>query len=144
VPQSQAQRKRTDKRSIKTKPTAVLRILVADDHLLFRRFVCGVLAAEGWQVCGEASNGREAVERALELKPDVVVLDLSMPELSGLDAARQIVKQMPGVIAVILTLDDLVDLSRAVLAAGAAGCVLKTDLQRLVTHVRNARRDRVA
>jgi DNA-binding NarL/FixJ family response regulator len=67
-----------------------------------------------------------------------------MPELSGLDAARQILKHMPGVFAVILTLDDLVDLSRAVLEAGAAGCVLKTDLQRLVTHVRNARRDRVA
>jgi len=122
----------------------MLRILVADDHPPFRRFVCGVLAAEGWQICGQASNGREAVERALELKPDVVVLDLSMPELSGLDAARQILKRMPGVFAVILTLHEVGDLSRAVREAGVAGCVLKTDLQRLVDSLRHARRDRVA
>jgi DNA-binding NarL/FixJ family response regulator len=114
-----------------------LRILVADDHPSVRRFVCGVLEAEeGWLVCGEATNGREAVEMAVHLKPDVVILDLSMPELNGLEAARQILKTIPQTDVVILTLHEGEDLRQAALESGASACMVKTDLPRLVMEVR--------
>src|SRR5262245_26764726 len=117
---------------------SALRILVADDHPLVRRHVCGILESEeGWQVCGEATNGREAVELALELKPDVVVLDLSMPELNGLDAARHILKIMPYIGVLILTMHEGEAIMRAAVATGAGACVVKTDIQRLVTEVRS-------
>ena len=118
-----------------------MRILVADDHSSVRRYICSVLEAEeGWEICGEATNGREAVEMAVELKPDVVVLDLSMPELNGLTAARQILKQSPWTDVLILTLHHGDDLTRAALESGAGACVMKTDLQRLVTEVQNLAR----
>jgi DNA-binding NarL/FixJ family response regulator len=115
-----------------------LRILVADDHPSVRRFVCGVLAAEeGWTVCGEATNGREAVEMAVQLTPDVVILDLSMPELNGLDAARQILNTIPRTTVVILTLHEGEDLRRAALECGASACMVKTDLPHLVKEIRS-------
>jgi DNA-binding NarL/FixJ family response regulator len=118
-----------------------MRILVADDHSSVRRYICSVLEAEeGWEICGEATNGREAVEMAVELKPDIVVLDLSMPELNGLTAARQILKQSPWTDVLILTLHHGDALTRAALESGAGACVLKTDLQRLVAEVRNLAR----
>ena len=114
-----------------------MRILVADDHQSVRGLVCGVLAAqEDWLVCGEATNGREGVEMALQLKPDVVILDISMPELNGLEAARQILTTMPQMNVVILTMYDGEDLRRIALESGAIACVLKTDLSRLVTEIR--------
>ena len=112
-----------------------MRILVADDHTPVRRFVCSVLEAEGWEVCGQAANGREAVEMAFKMNPDIIVLDLSMPELSGLDAARQILKKLPQTQVLILTLHDCEDLSRAIVEAGVGACLLKTNLQYLVTEV---------
>jgi len=116
-----------------------MRILVADDHPSVRRFVCEVLTIEGWQICGEASNGREAVEIAVQQKPDVVVLDLSMPELNGLDAARRILEAMPQATVLMLTMYECEELTQAVLEAGAAACLLKSDLQRLVKEVRSLR-----
>jgi DNA-binding NarL/FixJ family response regulator len=114
-----------------------LRILVADDHQSVRSLVCDVLAAqEDWLVCGEATNGREGVEMALQLKPDVVILDISMPELNGLEAARQIVKTIPQTNVVILTMYDGEDLRRMAFESGASACVLKTDLPRLVMEIR--------
>ena len=114
-----------------------MRILVADDHQSVRGLVCGVLAAqEDWLVCGEATNGREGVEMALQLKPDVVILDISMPELNGLEAARQILTTMPQTNVVILTMYDGEDLRRIALESGAIACVLKTDLSRLVAEIR--------
>ena len=68
----------------------MLRILIADDHPIVRRCVRLTLEENGWEVCGEATTGREAVTMTAEQKPEVVVLDLSMPELNGLDAAREI------------------------------------------------------
>src|SRR5262245_39293253 len=116
----------------------MLRILVADDHPSVRRYVCGVLEAEeGWEVCGEARNGREAVEMAVQLQPDLVVLDLSMPELNGLDAARQIRDKIPRAEVLILTLHEGEDLRRAARDSGAGACVVKTDLQSLVTEIRS-------
>jgi DNA-binding NarL/FixJ family response regulator len=84
---------------------------------------------EGWEVCGEASNGREAVRMAEELKPDVVVLDLSMPELNGIEACRVIKKTLPNTEVLIYTLHEIEQLIRKALTAGARGFVLKSDAE---------------
>jgi DNA-binding NarL/FixJ family response regulator len=108
-----------------------VRILIADDHELFRRGVAAELAqVPGWQVAAEAANGRDAVALAAELKPDVVVLDLTMPELNGLEAARQIIAAAPSARILILTAHESEQLVREVLRAGAQGYVLKSDAGR--------------
>jgi DNA-binding NarL/FixJ family response regulator len=107
------------------------RILVADDHEVVRRGVCALLLGHaGWQVCGEAENGREAVEKAKELKPDVVVLDLHMPNLNGMEAARQILRHNPGQRILVLTITDSQQLVHELLRVGAKGYVLKSDAAR--------------
>ncbi|MCI0624556.1 MAG: response regulator transcription factor [Acidobacteria bacterium] len=108
-----------------------MRILVADDHELIRQGARKLLEAQtGWEICGEASTGREAIEKAKELKPDVVVLDLSMPDLNGLEATRQIVKALPQTQVLILTLHESEELIHDVLDAGAHGYLLKSDAAR--------------
>jgi DNA-binding NarL/FixJ family response regulator len=105
-----------------------LRILIVDDHEVFRRGVRGVLEEQpGWQVVGEAANGRQAAEMARELQPDVVVLDISMPELNGLDAIRTILSASPRSEILILTLHDSEQLAEEVLKAGARAYILKSD-----------------
>jgi DNA-binding NarL/FixJ family response regulator len=112
-----------------TRSTKTLRILVADDHELVRRGVRGLLRARrGWTVVGEAVNGLEAVEKANTLKPDVAILDISMPDLSGLQATRQIRESVPTTQVVVLTMHESDQMVRRVLAAGALGYVLKSDL----------------
>jgi DNA-binding NarL/FixJ family response regulator len=107
------------------------RVLVADDFEVSRRGVRALLEARpGLEVCGEAVNGREAVDKARQLKPDVVVIDITMPELNGLDAARQIVKALPSTEVVILTMHESDELAREVLEAGVHGYVLKSDAGR--------------
>ncbi len=109
----------------------IMRILVADDHEVVRRGVRSLLEDQpGWSVAGEAQNGREAVEKAKELKPDVVLIDISMPELNGLEATRQILKAVPRTEVLILTRHDSEELAHEVLAAGARGYVLKSDAGR--------------
>lgn len=104
-----------------------VRILIADDHEVVRRGVRAVLQDQpGWSICGEAATGREAVALALALQPDVVVLDIGMPELNGLEAARQIRRQGP-VGIVVLTVHASDDVVAEVLATGADGYVLKED-----------------
>lgn len=104
------------------------RILVADDHEVVRRGLCTMLESHpGWEICGEAANGREAVELALQHHPHVVVMDINMPELNGLEATRQICKALAGVRVVILTAHDSEQLVREMLASGARGYVLKAD-----------------
>ena len=81
-----------------------LRILIADDHDLMRRGVKALLQSHaGWEICGEAHTGREAVAKAEELKPDVVILDISMPDLNGVDAAKRIRKASPDTEVLILS-----------------------------------------
>lgn len=105
-----------------------LRILVVDDHAVVRRGVRGLLEAQPeWEICGEATTGREAVELARRLKPDVVVLDLSLPELNGLDVTQQILKELPQTEVLVLTMHDSEELAQQVLQAGARGYVLKSD-----------------
>jgi DNA-binding NarL/FixJ family response regulator len=118
------------------------RILVADDHEVVRRGLCSLLEAQSdWEICGEASTGREAVEKAQQLKPDIVILDIGMPSLSGLEATRQIVKAIPQAKVLILTLHDSDQVVSEVLNAGARGFLLKSDAARdLVAAVEALRR----
>lgn len=108
-----------------------LRILVADDHAVVRRGVRALLEGQmDWQVCGEASTGPEAVEQTRLLDPDIVVLDLSMPELNGLDATRRILRESPRTQVLVLTMHHSEELAHQVLQAGARGYVLKSDADR--------------
>ena len=110
-----------------------VRILIADDHELFRRGVAAELTqVPGWMVAAEAVNGRDAVAMAEELKPDIVVLDLTMPELNGLEAARRIISAEPSARILILTAHESEQLVREVLSAGARGYVLKSDAGRIL------------
>jgi len=93
---------------------------VADDHELVRRGIRGQLSARrGWIIVGEAMNGREAVEKASKLKPDVAIVDISMPDLDGLQATRQIREATPSTEVVILTMHESDQMVRRVLEAGA-------------------------
>jgi DNA-binding NarL/FixJ family response regulator len=105
-----------------------LRILVADDHEIVRRGLCAILGSHaGWEVCGEAVDGREAVEKTKQLRPDIVILDIGMPSLNGLDATRQILRNDPQQRVLILTITDAEQVIEEVLRAGARGFVLKAD-----------------
>ena len=108
-----------------------LRILVADDHHVVRTGLRTLLETEnGWQVCAEAANGREAVEKVRELRPDVAVLDIGMPLLNGVEVTRQIRKLSPKTEVLILTMHDSEVLIQEVLEAGARGYILKDDADR--------------
>src|SRR6266853_2926041 len=108
-----------------------VRILVADDHQVVRTGLRALLESKtGWQVCAEAANGREAVEKAGQLKPDVAVLDIGMPLLNGVEATRQIRKLSPQTEILILTMHDSEQLVQEVLGAGAHGYILKDHADR--------------
>ena len=105
-----------------------LQIVVVDDHPVVRRGVRALLESQaGWEVSAEATTGREAVEVAKRLQPDIVVMDLSLPELNGLDATRQILKESPRTEVLVLTMHHSEELARNVLHAGARGYILKSD-----------------
>jgi DNA-binding NarL/FixJ family response regulator len=122
-----------------------LRILLADDHEIVRRGLCSLLQNhEGWEVCGEATDGREAVEKAKQLRPDVVILDVGMPNLNGLDATRQLMQYDPNFKVIVLTITDSDQVIREALDAGARGFVLKSDAARdLVSAVEALQRKRM-
>jgi DNA-binding NarL/FixJ family response regulator len=109
----------------------LVRILIADDHEVVRRGVRALLEARAaWEVVGEAATGREAVEMATRLKPDVAIVDITMPDLNGLEATRRIRKVAPRTEVLILTMHDSEQVVREVLDAGARGYLLKSDAGR--------------
>jgi DNA-binding NarL/FixJ family response regulator len=121
-----------------------LRILVADDHEIVRRGLIALIKAHpDWEVCAEADNGRQAIEKATQTKPDVAILDIGMPVLNGLEATRHIVHENPHVRVLILTITDTDQAVKAVLDAGARGFLLKSDAARdLVTAVEALQHDK--
>ena len=102
-----------------------MRVAVADDHALFRESLKSLLVARGHEVVAEARNGREAVEVAKSIAPEIVLMDLSMPEMGGLEATRQISRECPGVRVVVLTASDDDEMLFEALKAGAQGYLLK-------------------
>jgi two-component system response regulator NreC len=103
-----------------------IKVLVADDHTIVRRGLVSLLSlAEGIDVIGEAENGREAVEKAVQLQPDLVLMDVSMPLLNGLEATRQIKKKVPTSKVLILSAHDNEEYVLQVAQAGANGYMLK-------------------
>jgi DNA-binding NarL/FixJ family response regulator len=108
-----------------------LRILIADDHDLMRRGIKALLESySGWSICAEAQTGHEAVKRAEESRPDIAVLDITMPELNGIDAARKIQKQSPNTRILILSMHFSEQLTAELLAAGIHGYIVKSDSER--------------
>ena len=106
-----------------------VRILVADDHSIVRRGVRALLETHaGWKVCGEAATGTEAVKQAKKLRPDVAVIDITMPDLNGFEATRQIRTVAPQTQILVLTVHESEQALREVLDAGALGYVSKSDL----------------
>ncbi|MDQ1407375.1 MAG: hypothetical protein QOG55_3004 [Acidobacteriaceae bacterium] len=103
--------------------------MIADDHGLIRRGIRTVLQARrGWKIIGEAANGREAVEKATKLKPDVLIVDISMPAPDGIEVTRQIRESLPHVKVLVLTMHESHQMVRRALAAGANGYLLKSDI----------------
>jgi len=104
------------------------RILVADDHPIFRFGLCSLLKSHaGWEVCGESADGRDTVKKCRQLKPDLLILDICMPKLNGVDAARQILKDNPGQAILIVTAVDTEQVVRDCLEAGVRGWIFKSD-----------------
>jgi DNA-binding NarL/FixJ family response regulator len=119
------------------------RILITDDHEIVRKGLRSMLEAHaGWEVCGEAVDGWEAVHKAEELKPDLVALDIGMPNLNGLDAAQQILRNNPKTRILFLTIYETEQVAKAVVQIGAKGVILKSDAAReLVTAVEALQRN---
>jgi DNA-binding NarL/FixJ family response regulator len=119
------------------------RILIADDHEIVRKGLRSLVEAHvGWEVCGEAVDGWEAVKKAEELKPDLVALDVGMPNLNGLDAAQQILHGNPKTKILFLTIYETEQVAKAVVQIGAKGVILKSDAAReLVTAVEALQRN---
>lgn len=119
--------------------TSKTRILVADDHTLIRKGIVELLAAQpDMEVVAEAGNGQEAIDRAATVLPDVVLMDIGMPQLSGLDATHEIKNRFPDVRVLMLTMHDREDYLFQALRAGAAGYILKgADVQDLLSAIRS-------
>ena len=108
-----------------------LRILVADDHDVMRIGIRELLGThDGWEVCAEARDGREAVAKTEQLKPDIVILDVNMPELNGIEAARKIRKKFASTEVLIISFDYSDQLIREMVGAGVRGFVVKADSER--------------
>ena len=106
------------------------RVLVVDDHAVIRKGIQSILDAwQEWQVSGEAANGEEAVQLTKDLKPDIVLMDISMPRMGGLEATRAIRKLSPDAKVLLLTLHDSLEWVETALHAGARGYLLKSDTE---------------
>jgi|SRR5579872_96323 len=102
------------------------KILVVDDREPLRRRICSLLQQEGFDVCGEAANGREAIEKVKELAPDLAILNISMPVMSGLEALPEMLRYRPGMKIVIFTLEESEELKQRVFHLGAHSFVAKS------------------
>jgi DNA-binding NarL/FixJ family response regulator len=103
-----------------------MRVLLVDDHAIVRHGVCAILSSrEDIEVCGEAGDGKEALQKAVQLKPDLIVMDITMPLLSGFDASVKIRKVLPDVPILILSMHDSQTVRQACRRAGAQGYVSK-------------------
>jgi two-component system response regulator NreC len=110
-------------------PRHALRILIADDSELIRKSMIAILRSHpAWEICGEASDGTDAIHKAVNLRPDVVLLDISMPGKNGLEAARVIRQEVPDAKILIVSLNDAAFTLPSALAAGADGCIGKDRL----------------
>jgi DNA-binding NarL/FixJ family response regulator len=104
------------------------RVLIVDDSAVVRKALREFLERQdGWEVCGEAANGREGIEKAQQLKPDVIVLDLSMPVMNGLEAARELTRLLPSVPLLMWTSFEIPYLNREALSAGVRTVVSKSE-----------------
>src|ERR1700688_3700614 len=116
-----------------------LRILVADDHESVRKGVCVILGTrDDIEVCGEAANGREAIDKALELKPDLIILDITMPIVSGIDAAEMIRKTLPSVPILFLSMHQSKQIIAEAKRVGVQGYVKKSDAAATLLHAVDA------
>ncbi len=108
-----------------------IRILIADDHDLVRQGIRSILKGEpDWLVCGEASTGREALTMVLELKPDLLILDVALPGMNGIEVARHVGRDLPSAAVLIVTMHNSDEIVQAAMDAGAKGLVLKTEAGR--------------
>ena len=130
----------------KTRMAKKLRIVVADDHELVRRGIRGLLEIQrGWKVVGEAAGGHDAVDKVKKLKPDIIIMDITMPDMDGLEATRQIHDAKVGTRVLILTMHESDQMVRRVFEAGAQGYVLKSDMGlHLVQAVKDLAQDRIS
>lgn len=126
--------------------TNQLRIVVADDHELVRRGIRDLLQVQrGWKVVGEAANGCEAVEKVKKLRPDIAILDITMPKMDGLETTRQIRELAVKTRVLILTMHESDQMVRRVLEAGAQGYVLKSDMaMQLIEAVKDLANDKIS
>ena len=104
-----------------------MKILIVDDHEALRAGVRTVLENHGFEVCGEAADGQEALSRALQLRPDLVILDITMPVLDGFSAAREIHKKLPGVGILLLSMHESASMVNVAKSSGARGYVAKSE-----------------
>lgn len=117
-----------------------LRVLIVDDSEATRRILRTIIHSQYWTVCGEAENGWSGVKKFQELKPDVVVLDLAMPDISGIEAAKWMSESDPTVPLILFTLLDIEGIENAARAAGICAVVPKSGVWKLLTSIENALR----
>jgi CheY-like chemotaxis protein len=114
-----------------------LRILVVDDSEVSRRIIGTILRSRHWTVCGEAEDGKDGVEKFQELKPDVVLLDLSMPDMTGIEAAQQMSASNPTIPLILFTILDIEGLGAAAHKAGIQAIIPKSEAWSLIGSIEN-------
>lgn len=115
-----------------------MRILIVDDSELVRRSLIGMLSCEaGWEVCGEARDGSEALRKARELLPDLILLDIHMPGINGLETARLLRREVPKTKIIVMSQDDAVQFLPVVIQAGGDDCVDKSQIGDLLASIKN-------
>ena len=115
-----------------------IRVLIADDHDAIRKGVATILSHDGIEVCGEASNGIEAVTNAVELRPDIVILDLTMPVMGGFEAARELRKVLPDIPILFYSMHGSAHLIKELKRVGVQGFVSKSDISKALPEAVNA------